>query len=439
MSTPVPSGYAPTDDYYAVRYRQVDLILVSVQLTLAAILSVLLRPDPDKKLEENRRINLAHAKRFATYVYNAVVFGNGAIIPPLHLHVPHHAVEFDRINVHDDQGQPLPIPPQVEFGWLRIQKALRELLRLWDGQHRVLGLFLCMDRLLEELKTAQDKLLTAQRNNLPSVKQIKRYEDEVTRLRGAIERFNSIAVAAEIAIENDPKKIKRYFSDIADNALGISKSVVVEFDDRKVYNRVAVDLAHGYLNGLVDQERNSLNPSSPYLTTLRDLEVVIRMVDIGPAARWSQEKEAGSDPDVIANQAIRFIDGLRKAFPEFDGAVQRCKVNTIRADSPDPSLLGSSVTLKALAVVYHALTNGKQYIDTNGKLRYEDHPGGPMTHDQVVEAFRRKLPPMAAGDGVLDQRWIDLTGIFGPPWTAPVARTGNDRRLATAMIEWARR
>jgi hypothetical protein len=63
-----------------------------------------------------------------------------------------------------------------------------------------------------------------------------------------------------------------------------------------------------------------------------------------------------------------------------------------------------------------------------------------MTDAEIVAAWQSKLPSMDAG-AALDQKWVNappLAGVFGPPWTAPVARTGHDKRLAMAIEEWAR-
>src|SRR4051812_50038794 len=72
MSQPTPlenlSGYSDTRDLLATRYnRGATRSILNIALPLHLIPSHLPKPDPDEPFEGNRRVDLAHARKFARY------------------------------------------------------------------------------------------------------------------------------------------------------------------------------------------------------------------------------------------------------------------------------------------------------------------------------------------------------------------------------------
>lgn len=109
----------------------------------------------------------------------------------------------------------------------------------------------------------------------------------------------------------------------------------------------------------------------------------------------------------------------------------------LRRKGPNPSLLASATTIKALAVAYHDLTVGSGFTATSGGRVIRVNGLDALDPDAIRKAFANSLPPMDSGTDVLDERWIE-TGVFEEPFIAPTARGSNVRTLAIKIMESVR-
>ncbi len=434
-SVKVPSGYKRTDDFVGSETYQLGLRQMHLRLSLGDFINLVERPDPEMRYEHNRRIDVRHAKDFAHYLLRGVKDGT-----PEHKHqpmIPGIALFADPDDVDFDPELELP---HEKFGTIMIDKHGQ--LSIWDGQHRTLGMHMALDEINEEIHAARVHLKNANgayeagTAEAQIIDNAKRRHDELVEAR---EKLLGIGVPISLTLTSDRKRVAAIFSDLNDKQKGMSSSVVTRLDDRVVFNRVAGDLkAHDYLEGLVDDERDTTTAKNANWITLRDLAGLTKLVWLGYGGRWNDSREDEAEDKRIYENAAEFLDTIVAAFPDLKQVLadRTLDPQDLRGKGTNPSLLSSSTTLKALAVAYHDLLEGTGFeISGKGRVsRVSDFD--PMTPDEIEEAFRTKLPSMDSGDA-LDDRWKD-TGVFDPPFVAPTARGANVRTLAMAIMEWAR-
>ncbi len=433
--TEVPSGYKRTDDFIGSETRQLGLHQMHLRLSLGAVTDWVERPDPDRPYEHNRRIDVRHAKDFAHYLLRGAKDHTEEhkyqpMIPGISLFTEPEYVDFDCS---------LELPTE-RFGTMRVDKHAD--VRIWDGQHRILGMHLALEELNEEIHEAKLHLESAQRiyeagsDEAQIIDEAKRRYDELIEAR---ERILSISVPITLTLTSDRKRVAAIFSDLNDKQKGMSSSVVARLDDRIVFNRVASDIrTHDYLEDLVDDERDTTTASNVNWISLRDLAGLGKLVWLGYGGRWNDSREDEADDRQIKEQLADFLEILVSAFPDLRQVLKErtLEPKDLRGKGSNPSLLSSSTTIKALAVAYHDLLEGTGF-STSNKGRVSRVEGlEPMTSDEIEERFRTKVPSMDSGKS-LDQRWKD-TGVFEDPFVAPTARGANVRTLATKILEWVR-
>lgn len=253
------------------------------------------------------------------------------------------------------------------------------------------------------------------------------------------EKLLGIGVPITLTFTSNRKRVAAIFSDLNDKQKGMSSSVVTRLDDRTAFNRVAADLkAHDYLEGLVDDERDTTTAKNLNWISLRDLASLAKLGWLGYGGRWNDSREDEVKDTRVYEQSTEFLDTIVEAFPDLKQVLvdRTLEPKDLRGKGSNPSLLSSATTVKALAVAYHDLLEGSGFA-TSSKGRVTRVTGiGPMTADEIEEGFRTKLPPMDSGDA-LDDAWKE-TGVFEPPFVAPTARGANVRTSAISIMEWAR-
>lgn len=433
--TEVPSGYKRTDDFIGSETRQLGLQQMHLRLSLGDVTNWVERPDPDRAYEHNRRIDIRHAKDFAHYLLRGTKDHTEEhkyqpMIPGISLFTDPESVDF---------GVSLELPNE-RFGTIRVDKHAD--IRIWDGQHRVLGMHLALEELNEEIHEAKAHLESAQRiyeagtDEAQIIDEAKRTHDELIESK---ERLLSISVPITLTLTSDRKRVAAIFSDLNDKQKGMSSSVVARLDDRVVFNRVASDIrTHEYLEDLVDDERDTTTASNVSWISLRDLAGLGKLVWLGYGGRWNDSREDEVEDRQVKEKLADFLERIVSAFPDLRQVLidRTLEPKELRGKGSNPSLLSSSTTINALAVAYHDLLEGTGYStsDTGRVSRVEGLK--PMTSDEIEKGFRTKLPPMDSGSA-LDKSWRD-TGVFEDPFVAPTARGANVRTLATKIMEWVR-
>jgi hypothetical protein len=382
----------------------------SLDLSLAAVAALLPKPDPSNPTPGNRKVDPKHAQDFAGYVREKKDW----ISPALILRAP----DIFNFEKQAEVGG-------SEFGILSVPRMARTDLRILDGQHRILGIHLALEDMGRELEKARQEVNSARRDDPNTVDH---WEGVVKTLLLQRDRFGRERISVQIVLEDEEKGYKQMFVDIAENAKGITKTIQVRFDDRKVVNRALIRvIQHPLLDGRVEDQLDRVKKDDQLLAAKHVAEI-IRAVAVGLGGRISRRKEEELDEDELVSVTDRFFGVLINAFPEFqDIAGGKLEPGALRGSDGHGSLLGSATMLRVLAGSYHELAEPTP-------VRGEPTPSS-MSDDEIVNFLIELRPYM--GVPVTSRLWLD-TEIFDAGARAPRARGGDIRRLADQIIEWAR-
>jgi hypothetical protein len=363
------------------------------------------RPDPDQPTEGNRQVRLGHAQGFARYFRE----NEHWVSPSLMLRAP-DVFQFEaseRIN-------------GIQFGYLDIAKIDRGELRILDGQHRILGFYLAYESLVRERQKARELMQAAERNGEPAT--VAHFKAQLDKLNQELRRMETEHVAVQVHITNDPKLYRQMFVDVADNALGIKKSIQAGFDSRKVVHRaLPMVVQHALLENRVDEQQDTISRTSPYLLGLKHVADIVRTLAVGPRGRFSAERERQFTEQQLVDITAPFLDALVASFDDLDDVANAA---ITPRDLRERSLLGSATMIRALAGAWYELKEEHSFSD-----------------DQVGRYFSRIQSVM---DSPLpkDSPWL-LDGLESDfyqgakGYTSPNAHRGVDKDLTAALVKWA--
>ena len=108
----------------------------------------------------------------------------------------------------------------VELVELILPKGDREVLRILDGQHRILGWYLKkidLDARLTDSNTSYNKAVIAGEKREAAV-----FLEQINQIEKAISRLQNEQVSINLIDSLNPKMHQQFFVDIAKNALGIN-------------------------------------------------------------------------------------------------------------------------------------------------------------------------------------------------------------------------
>lgn len=403
VAVPEVTGYDTDIKYYATRYKQGGRTVYALDLSPLQVIATVAKPDPSRLTPGNRAIRPAHANGFARYFREHSKW----VVPGMILRASTH-FGFDIIT--EIEG--------AEFGVLSFPRRAASEINILDGQHRILGFHLAEDGIAADLDKARSGLASARRVDphgaVVAEAQKRIHELDIQRDRLAKER-----VSLQIVVVEDPAEYKQMFFDIADNQLGITGSVKARFDTRKVVNRALESvLEHKLLEGRVDIEADRIGRGSIYFMGAKHVSEVIRSVTVGLDGRVSRRQDAEWKEADVASRAKKFLDILIEAFPPL-------KAMTLGQVLPDDirksSLLGSVLTVRVLAGVYHDLIT--------------DHAFTP----EMVEAYFRKLAPHMGAPVYPASIWMAHTdgSVFSDGGRGPHSRRQDLKSLKNTLVDWA--
>ena len=400
------SGYETEDEYYATRYTQGGRQVYTLDLSIPQLVATLPRPDPNLKLEGNRRITEKHADDFSSYVLGSVK----GVVPPLLLRCSGDVLEF---RPRDRRGG-------TEWGIVRVPKLARNDLKIIDGQHRVLGFHKAIEKLNADLSAARDQLGAARR--IAEEAGINHAEDKVRELKAQRKRLAQERVSLLIVIVDDPKEYRQVFVDIADNAKGITRTTRALFDTSKIVHRCLDDvMQHPLLRERVDLDRDRVVGDNPNVMGAKHVADVIRTLQVGIAGRISRRQEDEFREADLINRAKVFLDVLVDAFPDFAAIAEG---SLPMGELRKRSLLGSVVMHRVLAGCYHELTG--EAADSSRMNRLQ------------VQRFFEKLAPFMAAPVQSDSPWCRLVEDFPEGAMAPLSRAQSLKSLTNTLVVWAK-
>ena len=406
------SGYSTSDNYVAQKFEQGGRTKYVIVLPLPLVVTTMPIPDPAAPFDDNREVNLGHAKSFAEYIRTQAKWHAGCL------------------TVRTQQGATEFIPFQngaigsLEFGMLKVPRNSRLAFKIIDGQHRILGLKILMDSLANDLGVSKSNLAKAKRNSAePAV--IEQFEREVKSIEKVQQRIETDAIAIELVVEDDVELAKQIFVDVANNALGVRKAITSSFDQTKVVNRALNELLSNpstdqLILNRVDIQKDRVVGSNLNLLGAGSLADIIRILEVGIVGRISRAQEKTLNDKTLAGQANRFFAVLRQAFPEVDSVANG---NSMPADLRKSSLLGSTTMLKIMAGVFFELSGQGIAISEISKFF-----GKLSVHTAIPVVSTNPSGRM----------WINATteGSIAEDSNAPGSRTQAVKSLVVAMTNW---
>lgn len=406
------SGYEQHKQVMAQRYhlgKSGWVYLISLPLQLVA--THLPIPDPDQPFPGNRRVSLKHATAFSRYWRSNA--GTWAV-PPLML---------DTVYPLKEGFEPKYEAGGVELGVLALPHNSAAELDILDGQHRILGWKIATDQIALELKDARTEL--ARSKEVENAEGVQIFEKKVTALSDEQKRLITEFVTLAILEGVSTERHKQIFSDIANNAMGITKSVTVSFDRRSVLNRVAMDLAEhsSLLGGRVDFEKDRVTGSNPNLISGKNVSDLVRHAVLGIDGRMTARREGEIKESAIADIAENFLAALVEGFPQLED-VAAGDLEPI--DFRTESLLSSATMLRVLAGAYHIIA-----VDiSDEKLAHVTGEG----HQEAVALFEELADHMSYP---IASEWMDTEVFPSADAKAPSSRSQDLKFLTTTVAGWA--
>lgn len=395
------SGPRRESTYVAQRSAQGGRTVYTIRIPLTSLDVILPLPNPDQPDTDNRKVDGRHAKAFGDYIRQQETW-----VAPTLLARDNGGCSFEEAPGTDGQIGYLTIP------WAT--GALSPLSNV-DGQHRILGVYLIIRTLGEEIKkidreitraTRPDKIadLTASKDKLAA--QLKRLENE--------------SVGVDIYVEPNNTLARQMFVDVADNAKGISSALKARFDSSKVANRILDRVVgHALLKGKVDLEQDRMTRGNPNLMGAKHVADLTRGVAVGVAGRIGKQRERELADEVLVEMVHGFFDCLAEGFKDL-AAVAEGTLTPLELRSQ--SLLGSVGVLRVLAGVYYELKENHDALD----------------EDVIV--FFAKLDPHMNAPVSSTSIWRKTAASvdFEEDSSAPIMRTQNLIHLVKIIVDWYR-
>lgn len=389
------TGSNDVDRYAAVRTSQGSRQVYTLQLSLQEIPRVLPVPDPKYPTTGNRKVNPDHAQKFGAYIRGQTEW----VAPPL-LVRDNGSIRFE---------EQIELPDGSNIGQLLVPRNSRHILKIIDGQHRILGIDHAVKILDEQLASWQDALARGDSGD-PEELRVQIADAEKVRAR-----FSTEHLAVQIYVESRPQAYEQMFFDVADNALGITQAVKVRFDSRKVVNRSIPEvLKHALLKDRIDMEQDRVTGPNPNILGAKHVGDIIRAANLGVVGRVTERREEQLDDSTLIENTNVFLDCLVASFPEL---VELIEERITAKDLRGSSLLGSITMLRVLAGAFHD-------IWTQEGTAEED----------VIEFFS-KLSPHMSVPVKKGSIWMTTTD-FEENSSGPSARRQNLKNLSDTLVSW---
>ncbi len=409
-------GVARRLELPAFHYRQGGRDQYSTVVSVLEVPTFIARkPDPNTRLDGNRKVDGPRSKRFAEYVRDAKTWVSPSIF--VGVHREHNSLKFD---------EKARFANGTSFGVLSIPSNETQHILIVDGQHRTLG-FHTLDEIIDERRRQLLRLIeTSEKNGGPEVTE---HKQRHKKLKDRIADLGGEHITIEIVEATETDRIQ-IFADIANNAKGIRPDFKVFSDQRDVVNRIARDVAteHSLLEGRVeDGQSRSMSASNPNLIGAKNVADIVRAVHIGVTGRVGKriEDELTKNEVQAGAKVKQFLDTLLSSF-----APLRAIVNNEQTPQElrKESMLGYGTTLRVLAGVYHDL-----------KRANEAGEGQESFSEAEVRAVFKLLEPRLSEIPVAEDNefWIG-SGAFMAGGNAPQSMQGALRSLTDYLVDWAR-
>ena len=311
------------------------------------------RTRPDVIQEANRRYDPKHAATIQQYLCETDSWVLGAEL----LAIAPEAINFTPYL--DDTGQPSAI------GHLVIYEDAKQLLRLFDGQHRrgaianlikedFAGYLEILRKELNDLTTELDEA-----SNVPATKAaIQAKKEEIADLESRFDRFMNDSLTIILYAEGELGAVRQMFSDAA-NAKPQEAITRARFDQRDAFNLAADEVSNSsqLLKGRIDMERSAVSQTSEKLLSFNQLATTLKTLGFGYYGRISRTRNAellGDYSEVVSCGLDFFDEFLPAAVEEFDLLLSEEMTTEDIPDERQNSFAFNATVLRVLAGCYHA-------------------------------------------------------------------------------------
>lgn len=401
------SGYSDTRDLLATRYKTAVSTVYVIAIPLHLIPSHLPKPDANEPFEGNRRVDPAHARKFARYWRDNERWTTPPILLDTNAELAFE-VKFSAAG--------------VDVGILSLPHNSAGTLDILDGQHRVLGWYLVRDDIASELKKAREQLQRSKQIEDETGVQV--WKAKIADLEAIEKRLKNEYVTMELLAGVTLQDHKQAFADITNNAKGITKSKTVEFDSVSVINRVTrVVSEHKLLADRVDFELDRVTGKNPNFLSARNVADIVRHVALGIKGRMNDRREQAFTDQRLEKLTARYLDCLMEAFPQLQDLADGSEsVDNLRK----ASLLASPTILRVMAGVFHNLA-----VDLVEDLPELD----PKGYDGALIFFQKLAAHMTAP--IARKSSWHTTGYIEEGGMAPGSRSQDLSELTDDMTDWA--
>src|SRR6266511_532730 len=248
-------GVARRLELPAFRYRQGGRTQYTIVVSVLEVPTFVARkPDPEKPLDGNRKVDGPRAKRFGEYVYDKLDW----VSPAVFVGVPreHNSLKFDEKASFGNGSA---------FGILSIPANETQHILIVDGQHRTLG-FHTLDEIIDARRRQLLRLIEMAEKN--EGEELGEHRKNLKKLSTRLGELGAEHITIEIVEATEAERVQ-IFADIANNAKGIRPDFKVFSDQRDVVNRIAREVATEHPlfveGGVEDGQSASMGASNPNL------------------------------------------------------------------------------------------------------------------------------------------------------------------------------
>ena len=416
MSEVTLGGYSAEKELAAQQVQRGGKTVYIVSLPIQLVPVLLPVPDPLNPVEANRAVSKSHANDFGVYwLGNA----DSWTVPPLIVDTA------DFLKFHEE----FAVANGPKLGRVVLPDYSNKILKILDGQHRILGWNLVRDKLLRDLEMAQEQNAQTQRTGTALEKQ------EITKklesIRFNINRMQTEQVTLEIITGVTTSEHQTFFVTIADHALGINKAERVRLDETNMTSRVARHLAKNniLLKDRVADRKGSVSKKSKELMGLSNVRDIVRHACFGIKGKVTMAREK----DFVDSNAIEMSEHFLRAMTEAVPALNNiAEMKYLPMSLREESLLGSVTIWRCLAGSYNDLAI--TLVD-NRELRWSKQ--GHEKFVAMLSDVQKKMKITTNnGQKSILSAWAE-TDCFNPNETAPRSRSQDLKNLSALFTAWA--
>jgi hypothetical protein len=394
------------EPFYALKGVQGGRAVITIQVPLIEVPEFMHRPVPGVPLPGQRMVDQKRAQEYADYILNRPDW----VSPPVILRVPQQPMWHPLV---PEDGN-----SRLSFGVTWLARKINRAAEL-DGQHRVLGICLAVDRVQQiNLDNLRQGLLEAEQNmDLISQEDLKQ---QIAQSEIWLRRLAEEVLVAQIMVEDDEVAYKQAFFDIADNAKGIQSTLKITFDRGKLLNRAfTLVYEHELLKNRVDLQNDRVLGSNKNWLSAKAIVDVMRALQTDRVdGRITDKREKELSEQQVADATEEFLDVALTSLPVKDDSGNLIVPEKLR----QTSLLGSSTFMRILASAYQALTVKHAW-----------------TRDQIQDYFTELSPRLVAPikEGTPSEIWAKaLPDVFAPGSTSPNSRNQQMRAAVDTIVAW---